>query len=233
VARQQQSHGTASCRPTQQSTQSPRRQEIRGRNVAPLRDLQIRAQGLLQRRTRASRSADDHRCGVRGDVLMTEEASQGAQMLALQVRRLEQHVESAGEFLDQGTLDLHTEVAPAAGDSVPFVLRRHVEAADDGDPVVADDQLAVVTEGPPQQGAGIEATDVDARRTQAFDPRRGQGRRAKGVDQDTDPQAANRSGSVSLVLIFVTVDFRSLQNDADLRHRIYQMVLPNNERILR
>jgi hypothetical protein len=103
----------------------------------------------------------------------------------------------AAHFVDDGPLQLHRVVLLGHRPKVRQVVGREVDAADETQPGVDDDQLAVhappqvqlLAEQPP---SGVEGTHLHSGVDQRADEGRRQVGRAEAVDQQVDAHAAAR-----------------------------------------
>ena len=190
LARQDQLHRAAAPRDAREvPPDAPRRQEIGDHDLHVGCARQIAAQSPLDRAAPASRTAEQELL-VRGQHHLPGRGfPQADEALVLKISAREHLLEGGRQLRRQRPAHLQPQIAPAARHPVAVVLGRNVEPADERDPLVAYQQLAMVANSQPVQGERIELPDLAPRRAQRLPERGRQPDRAQGVHQHPHARA--------------------------------------------
>src|SRR5262245_59962147 len=117
---------------------------------------EIALQGPFNGVESSTRSTEKELFMLGRDSSLGDGFTQTGKRFVLEIRASKHLIKRGSQLRGEGALNLQTQIAPTAGDTIAFEFGRDVEPTHKGDALIADQQLAVVTDAESIQRDGIE-----------------------------------------------------------------------------
>lgn len=154
--------GSASCGGAESPANGARGQKISGNELNSPGSCQVGHDSLLEEIPSAAGSRKEQLAILGGEHVTERRFTEASERFVFEIGHGKERVEGLGQFVGEDSMDLDSEIVPAARHSIALIFRGNIESADETDLFVADEEFSMVAKSATSEGNGIEPTELSA-----------------------------------------------------------------------